>query len=256
MEKKITINPYPFNNKSKLSVLSVMISLNDHDINKYFYDLNYLLTNKRDKGKIFHVTLFRMFIDNSLLSSEKFNFITKNVREIVKNIIREVTKFNKYNLDIKYKNDNDEKNFKIMGNYEYLNNFFTVKIDKTKKFIDGVERIKFLTMEKLIGKSIFLHSQNKDYNYYTYEGLDKKLIAIAKYYDYQGELADLHLSLCRINEIQHIQDFINNEDLKKNIFEKYLKNKINKYKKISYTLFPKKDKKVKNSLYVTYFNSQ
>jgi hypothetical protein len=227
--------------KSNIAIISVMINIVDPYLVNYLNNI-YKLLVYRNKN-VYHVTLFKIFIDLNYLDNKSLKFIIKNYEKIIGYIVNKIS--HKYNLDVVYTDNNDINNYKILGNYDYNNNFIVKKFDKTRTFIKFIEKMQKLTLKFLFKyHTVKLHSSSNNFNYWTFDNMHAKIIAISKYYNFREREGIIHSTLCKIKEIKNKKKIYHNIN---EIFYKFISNYINENKQFKYCLYPDKN----NELYVT-----
>ena len=236
----VTPSPFPTILPEKVGCLSVMLTIHDRRIVNRL-QLIYTLLTGRSSQKVFHFTLFRIYLNTAHLPNLIHIRLQRHFQSIVSNILLQTVQDSNYSFDVEYLND------KKKDHYLILNNFFTQKIQITRKYINTIQFI-----QKQILSSIFkpytpvFHSITTDYKYWTIPEYSEPLLAIPSYYHFQKKYSNvqLHISICKINEIQGV--YINRTEIE--LYQMYLQNYIRSHPNICISLYPS----VQNKLYITY----
>jgi len=243
----------PFTSNNKASLLTVMVDLNDYDLVDKLNILFKNLIGKDPKNlkKHFHITLFSLFInvdDFVKYDKELYYKFKLNFRKNVNHAIQLFFKHSQKSLNLTYLNDNNVKNYEILGQNQVMDNFFAKVFHYNQEFVSTIERLKFFVLQKIFKNKIIYHSRDDLFHYYTLPGSDAKIIAIHKHYDYTEKVFPrpfIHVTLCRVNQMKNISNYlnlnnINNSEVLQKIFENYLQKKENiiHHKNNIFTLFP------------------
>ena len=226
----------------------------DFEISHPLNDLYYLLMNQHpDKYNNLHITLFKMFFNFKYMNAKTIKYIKDNFLDTVIDVINKLTEKIEYKLNVEYTKDALEKNYDILGPYDNIDNFFVKKFNASNEYRNTLNIAQQLTIKRLFGKDMILHSSNDEYNYYYLDGdINEPVIAISKFHNYTPKNKIIHYSICRVKQIYDINklDITDSKKLKKEIFKKYIKNKVKKNDSFNATLYPSKY----NRLYITYKN--
>jgi len=231
----------PFTNNDLASLLTVMIDLNDFEIT---YKLNTLYKNLigLKNPHNFHITLFSMFINVDELKKYDIRLyfeLKRNFRKIVVTAIQTYCIKLKNSIKLTYLNDNNIKNYEILGRNSITNNFFAKVFYYNQEFVNTIERLKIYVLNTIFKNNLAYHSHDDLFHYYTLNGSKMKLFAIHHHYDYTEKIFPrpfIHATLCRVNKIKNISRLINfhqtgveldNQFVLNEVFKKYLKKQEN-----------------------------
>ena len=194
-----------------------------------------------------------MFFNFKYMNAKTIKYIKDNFLNTVIDVINKLTEKIEYKLNVEYLKDTLEKSYDILGPYDNMNNFFVKKFNASNEYRNTLNIAQQLTIKQLFGKDMVLHSSNSEYNYYYLKGdVIEPVIAISKFHNYTPKNKIIHYSICRVKQIYNINkiNMTDSKKLKKEIFKKYIKPKINKSVPFNATLYPSKY----NKLYITYRN--
>lgn len=257
----------PFINNHVASLLSVMVDVNDFEITHKLNTLYQNLTGEKHPHN-FHITLFSVFINVDELKkqdSELYSDLKRNFRKIVVKAIQTYCIKLKNKIKLTYLNDNNIKNYEILGRNSIADNFFAKVFYYNPEFVNIIERLKIFVLNTIFKNNLAYHSHDDLFHYYTLNGSKAKLFAIHHHYDYTEKIFPrpfIHATLCRVNKIKNIFrliDFhqtgateLDNEFVLNEIFKNYLKKQENiaNNKNNIFTLYPDKDNK--NKINVTH----
>jgi len=248
----------PFINNRIASLLTVMIDLNDLEITNKLDTLYHNLTGQKHPHN-FHITLFSIFINVDELKKHDdglYSDFKRKFRKIVVKAIQTYCIKLKNNIKLTYLNDNNIKNYEILGRNSIADNFFAKVFYYNQEFVNIIERLKIFVLNTIFKNNLVYHSHDDLFHYYTLNKSRAKLFAIHHHYDYTEKIFPrpfIHATLCRVNKIKNIFrliDFhqtggveLDNEFVLNEIFKHYLKKKENiaMNKNNIFTLYPDKD---------------